>query len=183
MDISFDFLNPNQIVAGAYRGTWQAKVIGNIGQGGYKLRYNYSRKDIFFDAVGNVPVDSLFTGINMFVDFVVMQYNQAAIEDMAWPWKIIRGVVPAAGVSMWDLAQPLVLTACDSTVNPSSITFHKTILAPDYDTIHNHSGTEERMIPMRLIVLPVKYESAGYLTPERPEGCFDVTYFSEVVPV
>lgn len=175
-------LNVDQIVAGAYSGTWNALAIGNVGQGGYKNRYNYSRKDIFFDAVGNIPVDALFTGVNMFVDFVLMQYNKAAIASMTWPWHATRGRAPVAGTPLWDLAKPLVLTACDATVNPSSITFIKTIIAPDYDTIHNYSGTEERMIPMRLIVLPVKYNAIGYATPARPDGCVDVAYFTEVIP-
>jgi hypothetical protein len=174
----------DQIIAGAYTGTWNALAIGNIGLGGYKLRFNYSRKDVFFDAVGNVPVDSLFTGFNMFVDFVLMQYNKEAVETMTWPWGV-RGTTPAAGYSIWDRARPLVLTACeqDDTVNPKSITFIKTIIAPDYDQIHNYSGTEERMIPMRLIVLPVKYSGTGYATPLRPDGCADIVYFTEVVVV
>jgi hypothetical protein len=175
-------LNVDQIVAGAYYGTWNGLAVGNVGQGGYKMRYNYSRKDIYFDAVGNIPVDALFTGVNMFVDFVLMQYNKQAIASMTWPWKATRGIAPAAGTPIWDLAKPLILTACDSTVNPTSITFLKTVIAPDYDTIHNYSGTEERMIPMRLIVLPVKYASEGYATPARPDGCADVTYFTEVIP-
>lgn len=174
-------INVDQIVAGAYSGTWNGLAIGNVGQGGYKKRYNYSRKDIFFDAVGNIPVDALFTGINMFVDFILMQYNKQAIASMTWPWAA-RGIAPVAGTPLWDIAKPLVLTACDNTVNPSSITFIKTIIAPDYDTIHNYSGTEERMIPMRLIVLPVKYNAVNYATPARPDGCVNVTYFTEVIP-
>ncbi len=171
----------NDIAIGAYQGTWDDMVIGNVGLGGYKKRYNYSRKDVNFDAVGNVPVDSLFTGLNMFVDFVIMQYHQEAISAMTWPWAAQRGLTPTAGRSMWDFAKPLVLTGCNDTVNPLSITFHKTIIAPDYEVIHNYEGTVERMIPMRLIVFPVKYSNTNYNTPLRPEGCTDVCYFTETL--
>jgi hypothetical protein len=172
----------NDIVISSYSATWNALAVGNVAKGGFKKRYNYSRRDVLFDAVGDTPVDMLFTGLNMFVDFGVMQYNKEAIATMTWPWDVIRGTVPNAGKSLWLMAKPFVLTACDADANPTSITFIKTIIAPDFDTIHNYSGTEERMIPMRLIVLPVKYNSGGYTTPERPIPCEKVTYFTEVVP-
>lgn len=174
-------VDADDIVSGAYSGVWKTLAIGNIGLGGYKLRYAYSRKDVNFDAVGNVPVDILFTGLNMFVDFVLMQYNKPAVSAMTWPWSIIKGTVPAAGKALWDTAGPLVLSACSSEINPRTITFHKTIVAPDYEQIHNYESTVERMIPMRLIVLPVKYNSAGYSTPERPAGCEEVTYYTETL--
>lgn len=173
----------DRIISGAYNGIWNALAIGNIGLGGYKLRYNYSRRDVNFDAVGNVPVDVLFTGLNMFVDFIVMQYQKQAIATMTWPWHTIRGTVPAAGEALWDIAKPLLLTACDQTINPKTITFHKTIVAPDYEQMHNYESTVERMIPMRLIVLPVKYNSEGQTAPVRPEGCADITYYTETVNV
>lgn len=171
--------NADLIVSGAYSGIWNALEIGNIGIGGYKLRYNYSRRDVNFDAVGNVPVDVLFTGLNMFVDFILMQYHKPAVATMTWPWHVIRGTVPPAGQALWSLARPLVLTACSLEINPRTITFHKTIVAPDYEQMHNYESTVERMIPMRLIVLPVKFETGGYVTPERPVGCELVTYFTE----
>lgn len=171
----------DDIAVGAYNGTWNGLAIGNVGLGGYKKRYNYSRKDVNFDAVGNIPVDTLFTGLNMFVDFVLMQYHKPAIATMTWPWAVQRGNAPAAGKSMWNMAKPLVLTGCNTDINPTSITFMKTIIAPDYEVIHNYEGTVERMIPMRLIVFPVKYNASGYATPARPEGCADVAYFTETL--
>lgn len=176
---------PNDVLVGAYNGFWGGMYIGQVGLGGYKIRQTYSRRDINFDSVGMVPVDTLFMGVNMFIDFVVMQYNQTAIKAMTWPWdkgNTSRGVAPAGGAAMFDFAEPLVLSACNENLNPKCITFFKTILAPDYELVTNLSGVEERMLPMRLMAFPVNLGQSPSDPVTRPEGCSPVVYFTETYP-
>lgn len=180
-------LDTTKIVSGAYSSTWNALNVGNVAIGGYKLRYSYLQKEINFDAVGLAPVDTLFTGLVMMLDFVCMQYNSEAIRSMGWPWGDItsgRGRVNPAGFSMWDAAKPFIMTACSGTnANPTSITFFKTILAPGFEVIQDHSGVQEKVVPVRLIVFPVSYDAGGtYATPLRPVACTETAYFKETIP-
>lgn len=182
-------LDTTVVVSGAYTATWNSLAIGNVGLGGYKLRYSYLQREINFDAVGLTPVDQIFTGLVMMLDFVCMQYNYAAIATMSWPWSVsgmaTKGTVKPAGFSMWDAAQPFVMTACcGSMANPSAITFHKTILAPNYEIVQDHSGVQEKMTPIRLIVFPVAFNttvSPVHSPVQRPAGCAGTTYYTETL--
>jgi hypothetical protein len=183
-------IDPTAIVSGAYSATWNALAVGEIALGGWKHRYSYLQKEVNFDSVGMTPVDTLFTGLIMVVDFVAMQYNEDAIFTMAWPWSIsgmaTRGTVKPAGFSMWDAAKPLIFTACCGTnANPTLITFQKTILAPNFEVVLDHSSTQEKMVPLRLIVFPVAFNSTGtpvHTPVQRPTGCSGTVYFTETVP-
>lgn len=177
-------LDRTRVQSGAYSSTWNALNVGNVALGGYKMRYSYLQKEINFDAVGLVPVDTLFTGLVMMLDFVCMQFSAEAIMSMSWPWGDItsgRGRVSPAGFSMWDTAKPFIMTSCSAKTNPTSITFHKTILAPGFEVIQDHSGVQEKVVPIRLVVFPVAYDGAGYATPIRPVACTDTVYFTEVL--
>lgn len=183
----------DDVIVGAYNGFWGGLAIGQVGLGGYKIRQTYNRRDINFDSVGMTPVDTLFMGVNLFVDFVVMQYNQAAIKSMTWPWttknlsnntqQLIRGQAPAGGVAMFDYAKPLVLVACNEDLNPRCITFFRTIIAPDFEQVINLSGVEERMIPIRMMVFPIAARESPSQPITRPTGCNGTVHFTETYPV
>jgi hypothetical protein len=182
----------SDVLVGAYNGFWGGLAIGQIGIGGYKIRQTYNRRDVNFDSVGMTPVDTLFMGVNMFVDFVVMQYNEAAIKLMTWPWTtrnlsngaqtLVRGQTPAGGASMFDYAKPLVLVACNQDLNPRCITFFRTIIAPDFEQVTNLSGVEERMIPMRMMVFPIAARESPNQPITRPTGCNGIVHFTETYP-
>lgn len=166
------------VISGAYNATWNALAVGQLEVGGIRERYSWNGREIRFDAVGMAPVDSLFGGIAMALDLVAMEYNAAAIDTMRWPFHIIPGTVPPAGLSMWEKAKPLVLTGCRDDVDPLTKTFHKTILAPGYDVELDYSANKERSVPLRVLVFPVKY-AADYAVPLMPTGCSDIVYYSE----
>lgn len=181
-------IDKSAIVSGAYSATWNALAIGELALGGWKHRYSYLQKEVNFDAVGLTPVDTLFTGLVMVVDFVAMQYNKDAILTMTWPWNLAavtatRGTVKPAGFSMWDAAKPLVFTACCGTnANPILITFPKAIIAPNFEIVLDHASTQEKMVPLRMIIFPIKYASPVPVSPERPTGCTGTLYFTETIP-
>lgn len=165
------------VIRGAYSATYNALAVGNT-EVGFRMSYSYKGRNINFDAVGEVPVDVIFAGISLTVDFVAQEYDAAAIDILRWPFNGIVGTIDPAGLSMWQQAKPLILTGCTNGVDPQTITFYKAILAPDYDLDIEFSH-KERPLPIRLMVLPVKYNSEGYTTPEYPSGCSDVVYFEE----
>lgn len=168
------------ITSGAYTATWNALAIGELQLGGIRERYQYSSRPIFFDSVGSTPVDHLFGGVVMFLDFVCMNYNAAAIQSMRWPWHATRGMAPVSGGSLWEMAKPLILIGCRNDINPLTKTYYKTILAPGQDVELDFTGSKERTVPIRLMVFPRKYVSGGATT-ELPAGCVDLDYYSETL--
>lgn len=149
--------------AGSYNATWAALPIGQVAPGGFRLRYMYDQKPIMYDSVGSSPVDALFMGLTMYIDFVCMESNQEAFKNalMAWPFDVnniaggLRGTTATAGYSIWRRSRPFIMTSClPGTVDPLTITFPRTYLAPGFEVALDHSGVTERTVPMRLIVFP-----------------------------
>lgn len=168
-------------VSGAYQASWAGDAIGNVQLGGFKLRYSYDERRITYDSVGTAPVDTLFTGLNMSIDFICMEPNLDEVQAMAWPFAAAEGQVNAAGFSLWDAAKPFILTPCSAATDPSVLTFPKTIIAPGFEVSQDFSGVMERTIPMRLIVFPVAYEASepNYAegSQQRPIACAPTIYF------
>lgn len=177
-----------KIVSGAYSCTWNGLKIGNLALGGLKVRHSYVQKEINFDAVGLVPVDTLYTGAVMMIDFVCMQYQAPAIAAMKWPMGALTGYAPgqsdAAGFAMFNYAKPFVMTSCNSTQNPQTRTFPKTILAPNFEVVEDNSAVIEKALPIRLMVFPVASTGTGtYATPPtRPMSCNSFIYYTETLP-
>lgn len=168
------------VIRGSYSGTYDGLDIGNT-EIGFRLSYSYNGRNINFDAVGETPVDVIFAGLSMSVDFVAQEFDYEAIDDLRWPFYFDIGSMRPSGLSMWEEAKPLLLTSCRTNVNPQTILFPKTILAPGFNLDIDYSH-KERPLPMRLVVFPIKYNSEGYETSgnvERPEGCEDIVYFIE----
>lgn len=168
------------VIAGAYYATWNALSIGNT-EGGIRTSYNYEGRQIRFDSVGSSLVDVLRTGLAMFLDFVLMEYDAAAVDDLRWPFHSFVGTYADSGASMWAAAKPLILTSCRNDIDPATITFPKTILAPGYNVELDYSGSKERVVPLRLIVFPVKYQAEPSSNYEQPNGCEDAIFFEETL--
>jgi hypothetical protein len=168
------------VVRGSYSATYGGFSVGNT-EIGFRHAYSYRGRNINFDAVGEIPVDVIFSGINMSVSFVAQEYDAAAIDLLRWPFNATVGVTSPAGLSLWEAAKPLLLTGCNVNTEPQTILFPKTILAPDFDLEIDYSH-KERPLPMRLMVFPVSYSGDGsidYDEPLYPQGCEDVIYFIE----
>jgi hypothetical protein len=169
------------IIRGSYNGLYNGLAIGNT-QVGFRKSYSYQGRNINFDAVGQTPVDIIFAGLQMKVGFVAQEYDAAAIDILRWPFHSIPGRVSPQGLSMWEQAKPLLLTACRTTNIPQAILFPKAILAPDYTIDLDYSHTE-RPLPMSLVIFPVRYNSEDpeYETPLIPSGCGEVVWYVEVL--
>ena len=174
----------SRVVRGSYYGTYDGVAIGET-EVGFRHSYSYNGRNITFDSVGETPVDIIYAGLNMNVDFVAQQYVAAAIDDLRWPFNFIIGTVAPAGLSIWAIAKPLLLTSCVTGVDPQTIFFPKAILAPGFSLDIDYSH-KERPLPMRLMILPVRYNAEGYEgTGEddilMPSGCTDIIYFEETL--
>ena len=168
------------IIKGTYASTYNGLDTGNT-EVGFRKQYSYQGRNINFDAVGVTPVDIIFQGMRMTVDFVAMEYDAPAVDSLRWPFHATPGQLDPAGQSLWDLARPLILTACNVATVPATITFYKTILAPEFDLELEYSH-RERPVPMRLMVLPVQFDATGAYagaTLLRPNGCNDIVYYEE----
>jgi hypothetical protein len=168
------------VIRGSYSATYNGLNIGNT-EIGFRHTYSYRGRNINFDAVGETPVDVIFSGMNMRVSFVAQEYDAAAIDELRWPFNVNIGETSPAGLSLWQAAKPLLLTGCNTLTDPQTILFPKAILAPDYDLDIDYSH-KERPLPMQLVIFPVSFESDGsvyYSTPAYPQGCTNVVYFIE----
>ena len=169
------------VIAGAYNATWNGLSLGNT-EGGFRKSYNYDGLQIRFDSVGSGVIDIIRTGLAMFVDFVLMEYDAAAVDALRWPFDGTIGSYSNSGASMWQAAKPLVLTSCRQ-IDPATITFYKTIMAPGYSMELDYAGSKERIVPLRLIVFPIKYAAEISSNPEMPNGCEDAIYFEETLVI
>lgn len=165
------------VIRGTYNAVYNSLSIGNT-QVGFRKNYSYRGRPINFDAVGETPVDTLFAGLELSVDFVAQEFDASAIDILRWPFHATIGQLDPAGQSLWELAKPLLLISCHTDIDPQTILFPKAILAPEYQVSIEYSH-RERPLPMRLQVFPVMYDSEGYATPSMPSGCEDIVYFVE----
>lgn len=167
------------VTAGPYSATWNALALGETLQG-FDKSYSMGARPIQFDSVGETPVDMLTNRLILTVDFILAEYDAAAVATLTWPWHATRGSFPKSGTSLFSLAKPLVLTACGTVTNPATITFYKAILAPDFQERLRYSHME-RYIPVQMYVFPIKAGSSA--SPVIPSGCNELLYFAETAQV
>lgn len=164
----------SSVISGAYRSTWGGWDLGLISTDGQQLRVRNTSIPITADITGDTVVDMIHTGTLPTITMTLQNWNAQAVEPLTW-WMGFGdgiaayewGVTDGVGQKMFDYAKPLVLTAChyqtgevsgplasNSTIDPLSVTFYKTILAPDNDieTLFSH---RPRFVTVTLQILPV----------------------------
>jgi len=176
----------------SYSGTYNALAVGNVLQG-WELSYTSFGRPITADAFGQLVLDRLSAGLQMFVDFIATDWDAAAFNYLRWWFSAAIGASQPAGQSKFSRALPLILTACDNTAHPATITFYKAILADDFDTRILFSS-RERYIPLRMEIYPVRCTIAGSVVTlkdsegatttdisqvAQPTGCNPFTFFVE----
>jgi len=168
------------VIQGAYSATWNGLSLGQT-VSGYEMGYSNQARPVNFDSVGETPVDMLFSGAIVTVDMLLAEFDAAAVATLSWPWDPVRGVIPIAGTSLWQLAKPLVLTGCIENVNPATVTYPKAILAPAYNTRVLFSGTQPRYLPIQMYIFPISETnfSDGSPTITLPSGCSKSLFFVE----
>lgn len=181
------------VISGSYFGYYNSPVASETGalalghtRTGFRHSHSFSSREINFDVLGTAPADVLFTGWQVFVDFVLQEYDAAAVNTLHWhfpsgqPLTEFLGTSSPAGGSLWDRAKPLKLKSC--TGAPPAVRYYpKAILAPNFSVDIDFAHTE-RAVPIRMMILPVAYESdpVDLETPNRPVGCEKVLYWRDI---
>lgn len=192
----------SSVVAGAYRSTWNGFDLGLVSVDGHQLRYQNSAIPITADITGETVVDMIHTGTVPTITMTLQNWNAAAVEMLTW-WmgtgvgldNYKWGVTDGVGLNMFNYAKPLVLTAChfdaalndgdggaavaNPTIDPLTITFYKTILAPnqDLEILLSH---RPRFITVTLQILPVTVTLEGSgpaYTVSRVTSCSRITFW------
>lgn len=185
------------IISGSYFGYYnsviadvdEALLLGNT-RTGFRQSHSFSSREINFDALGTAPADVLFTGWQVYVDFVLQEYDATAVAELQWQTpsgnttlEHLLGTTSQAGGSLWDRAKSLHLISCNG-VAPCRRYFPKAILAPGFSVDIDFAYTE-RSVPIRLLILPVAQPAdvedfaTELLTPARPVGCSRILYWAD----
>ena len=189
------------IISGSYSGYFNHPIYDDLGsfalgntRTGFRHSHSFGSREINFDSLGSAPADILFTGWQVYVDFVLQEYDAAAVEYLHWLSTSRTELVPTAGKplgttdqaggSLWDKARSLDLQACGTTL-PCRRFYPKAILAPNFSIDLDFTHTE-RAVPIRMLILPVAQpadvmDNLGDLEdPDRPIGCERVLYWLDL---
>ena len=182
------------IISGAYFGHYNSPVanltnalsLGNT-RTGFRQSHSFGSREINFDALGTAPADILFTGWQVYVDFVLQEYDAAAINALQWQTVSgntagdhYLGTTSQAGGSLWDRARSLHLISCNPGIAPCRRYFPKAILAPNFSVDLDFAYTE-RSVPVRMLILPVAQpeDLTTLANPTRPVGCSRILYWAD----
>jgi len=187
----------SSVVAGSYLATWNGLDLGLVAVGGYTLRYRNSSIPITADISGEAKIDGIYTGTRPSISMVLQNWNAQAIEPLIWWMGTQRsgfagyefGKTNGVGLKEFDAAKPLVLTAChqsggnataaNPTIDPLSITFFKTLLAPDTDVdiIFSH---QPRFLPLTLDIMACSVAGSSNPIISRVNNCGDISFWSAI---
>lgn len=146
-------------VAGAYSALYGGLDLGMV-EDGFTMSYRYFAEQIRTDNVGDALNDNVYRGVQLNVRFILSEWNLAAVKAAFWPFSNVLGQMGDLGRLGSNLASPLVLTACDNSNTPASITFYKALLAPDFSVDHLFAN-KHRKVSMDMIVFPQAITNAS----------------------
>jgi len=153
-----------KFVAGAYSATYNAKALGQAGQG-FTLSHETFKRIITGDAGGDAPQDAIYRGKALSISFRLIEALEAAIPDLMWAYASTIGTLWDLGIiGLMDVrgqgsgspttrAKSLVLTALTGTSaandGPATMTMPLTSLSEGFpvDVLH---APDLREVPVRL---------------------------------
>ncbi len=157
-------------IAGQYTATLVVSTPVTLGQmtNGITLEHQAFGQDIIGDNQGDTPQDSVFRGMSVHGNYVLMEYDAAAAAGAMWPYGtayLTMGVVGRMDVASSMVAQ-LVMTAIAGTpaaAAPASVTFPLAILAKGFP-VGLLFAPAHRVIPIRQRFYPNSSGVFGTLT-------------------
>lgn len=140
-------------IAGPYALTYNAQSLGTIAQPiDFELMQFGQR--IEGNHLGRSLLDGVYQGGDLFLNFILNEFDAAAARSAFWPFAASFGLVGQPGALYSSFAQALVLTALAGTnATPATLTFTKAVLAPNVP-IRTLLGAAHKTIPLRMQVLP-----------------------------
>tara|TARA_R110002020_G_scaffold62712_6_gene167506 strand:+ start:455 stop:994 length:540 start_codon:yes stop_codon:yes gene_type:complete len=158
-----------QAIAGAYYGTYAGNYVG-ITEDGFEIEQTTYTEPIRGDNMGDSIQDEVYRGADVFVNFVLIEYNKAVAATggtdgtpIFHPHDDANGQVGKPGVLRGAFsAGALVLTeySGDTTSDPTTYTFTKACLASNFP-VRLLLANRLRKIPLRLQAYPVLDSGIG----------------------
>ena len=160
-------------VSGAYFGTYGGEYVG-MTEDGYELEQVTYTEPLRGDILGDAVLDEIYRGTDVFVNFVLLEYIQAAATSggddstaIFHPHDDVNGQIGKPGVLRGGFsASNLVLTEYSSstTSNPTTVTFTKSCLAANFP-VRLLMANRLKRIPMRMQAYPYfDPATVGYAT-------------------
>lgn len=157
-------------IAGPYLATFNtavtgAEVLQTLGQveDGFNLDYTSYAEPISGDNLAQAMQEMVLRGLDMFLEFVLLEFNALAAQRIFWPYSATFGtygqvgrIVGSAIGSNNALANKLVLTAVAGTTAatvPITLTAPLAILAQGFP-LRLLYGNRLRRVPLRLQLFP-----------------------------
>ena len=150
--------------SGKYDGTLAGSTIGQTADG-VKTTHEVSKQLIIGDNFGDAVQDAVYRGINMFVDFTLLEYEAAKALAAFWPYAALiydMGVIGrldvAEGSAQSAIASQLVFTALANTPAaldsaPLNFTLPRSILRENFPVEILH-GPVAREVPISMRLYP-----------------------------
>lgn len=146
-------------MAGAYTVTYNGSSIGQI-ESGIRITWQDRKQLITGDNEGRTPQDAVFQGKECFVEFTLMEYDNAQALLAFWPYAAAFGDQGVIGRLDSSIVKQLIFTAVPGTPvatsqtgGPLTITMAYAVLAEDYP-IRIPFASRLRDIPVRMRVYP-----------------------------
>ncbi len=133
-------------IAGGFTAVYGGTTIGQI-QEGFTMEWSELTQEIRGNNFAGEVQDEVLQGIDLFLEFILMEFNQAAARELYWPFHATFGRGPVIGSLKSTIAyKSLVLTAVAGTPAAANAaedvyTFAQTKLAAGF--------------PVRLLKAPV----------------------------
>lgn len=129
-----------------------------------RLRRRYRAQPIQADRFGDMQIDGVFRGGDVFLQMIFKEWT-AAVKAALWPFDSDFGDIGSMGKLLTDLAAPLVMTVESgspaATTGFSTVTAALAILAPEND-VEIIFGNEQRDVPVMLQLFPYLVSTGRY---------------------
>lgn len=147
-----------KFTAGAYTSTWNGLACGQAAQG-YRLSHQFFKRIITGDKRAQAPQDAVYQGAEMHVQFNLIEYMEAAIATIMWPYGtyLTMGVVGRLDVQQ-SLVKQMVFTAVSTTPaattgGPISLTLPLCMLSEGFP-VELLMAPDLKEVPIRMRIYP-----------------------------
>lgn len=148
-------------IAGPFTATLGGLSLG-ITENGFEVENIAYGDPVRGDNLGDSIQDSVYRGLDIYLNFILQEWNAAAAAVAYWPYAV-WGQSGQVGRMDQDIATALVLTVVAGTravANPNTLTFTKSILAKNFP-VKKIFASRHRNVPLRHQVLPASQAQSG----------------------
>ena len=154
-------------IVGAYNVHWGGTYVGQVADG-VTIEHFVNKRLITGDNQGLTPQDAVYQGMEVFAEFTMMEYDNAAVQDLMWPYNTTtlgsQGAVGRLDVES-TLTKALLMdhipegsesagVGTTSATQPTTFTADRTILAEGFPVRLLYGPNDYRFIPVRMRLYP-----------------------------